>query len=67
MDRETFRKYGHAIVDWIAEYMDQVEEYPVLAQVEPGDIADQLPKAAPEEPEDMDAIFNDFKQILFSK
>lgn len=64
MDRETFRKYGHAIVDWIADYMDHIEEYPVLAQVKPGDIVDRLPETPPEEPEDMGAIFNDFKQIL---
>ena len=64
MDRKTFRKYGHAIVDWIADYMDHIEKYPVLAQVEPGEIADRLPKAPPEEPEEMEAIFNDFKGIV---
>ncbi len=64
MDGETFREYGHAIVDWIAEYMETVEEYPVLAKVEPGEIAAQLPRTPPEEPEEMDAIFADFKQIL---
>jgi aromatic-L-amino-acid decarboxylase len=44
--------------------MDHIEEYPVLAQVKPGDIADRLPETPPEEPEDMGEIFNDFKQIL---
>lgn len=63
-DSKTLRKYGHTIVDWIADYMDHIEEYPVLAQVEPGQIKDQLPPAPPEECEDMDAIFDDFKQIL---
>ena len=64
MDREEFRKYGYAIVDWIAEYMDNIEEYPVVAQVEPGEIARQIPETPPDEPEDMEAIFGDFKQIL---
>ena len=64
MDRKTFRKYGHAIVDWIADYMDHIEEYPVLSQVEPGEIADRLPERPPEEPEEMETIFNDFKGIL---
>jgi len=64
MDSNTFRQYGHTIVDWIADYMDHIEEYPVLAQVEPGQIKDQLPATPPEECEDMDAIFDDFKQIL---
>jgi aromatic-L-amino-acid decarboxylase len=63
-DSNTFRKYGHTIVDWIADYMDHIEEYPVLSQVQPGEIKDQLPPTAPEESEDMEAIFDDFKQIL---
>ena len=64
MDTETFRKHGHVIVDWIADYMDHIEEYPVLAQVEPGEIADRLPGLPPEEPEEMEAIFEDFKRII---
>ncbi len=64
MDRTTFRNYGHAIVDWIADYMDHIDDYPVLAQVEPGEIADQLTETPPEEPEEMEAIFNDFKRII---
>jgi len=64
MDPGTFRRNGHAIVDWIADYMDHIEEYPVLAQVEPGEIADRLPKTPPVESEEMEVIFNDFKRIL---
>ena len=64
MDRKSFRKYGHAMVDWIADYMEHIDEYAVLAQVGPGEIADSLPKRPPEEPEEMEAIFNDFKGIL---
>lgn len=64
MDTKRFRKHGHVIVDWIADYMEHIEEYPVLAQVEPGEIADRLPGSPPEEPEDMEAIFNDFKHIV---
>jgi aromatic-L-amino-acid decarboxylase len=64
MDGAIFRKYGYAIVDWIAEYMDHIEEYPVLSQVEPGEISDKLPKAPPREPEEMEAILEDFKRII---
>jgi aromatic-L-amino-acid decarboxylase len=64
MDRETFRKHGHAIVDWVADYMDHIEEYPVLTQVQPGQIKDQLPMTPPVEPEPMEAIFEDFKQLI---
>lgn len=64
MDTKTFRKHGHVIVDWIADYMDHIEEYPVLAQVKPGEIADRLSDTAPLESEEMEAILNDFKRIL---
>jgi len=64
MDHETFRKHGYAIVDWIADYMDHIEEYPVLAQVEPGEIRERLPQKPPEKSEEMEAILDDFRKIL---
>jgi aromatic-L-amino-acid decarboxylase len=64
MDREDFRKYGHEIVDWIADFMENIEEYPVLAQVEPGEIKAQLPQSPPEECEEMKTIIEDFKKII---
>jgi len=64
MDKETFLKHGHAFVDWIGQYMDHIEDFPVMAQVAPGQIAGQLPQAPPGEPEEMETIFNDFKEII---
>jgi aromatic-L-amino-acid decarboxylase len=64
MVSQTFRKCGHTIVDWIADYMDDIEEYPVLAQVEPGEIRDKLPQTPPEESEEMGVVFDDFKRII---
>jgi aromatic-L-amino-acid decarboxylase len=64
MDKHTFRKYGHEIVDWIADYMDHVEEYPVLSQVKPGEILSSLPQSPPHEPEGMDRILHDFSHII---
>ncbi|MBI3949011.1 MAG: amino acid decarboxylase [Acidobacteria bacterium] len=64
MDPETFRAYGHQVIDWIAEYLKHPERYPVLAQVEPGEIRRQLPERPPEEPESMDAILKDVEQII---
>ncbi len=64
MDSKTFREYGHRIVDWIAEYMDHIEEYPVLAQVEPDAIKNQLPRQPPPDPERMEDILTDFEQII---
>lgn len=64
MDTESFRKHAHELVDWMADYLENIEEYPVLPQVKPGDILKQLPKKAPEKPEDFDQVFKDFKQII---
>lgn len=64
MESTEFRKQAHALVDWMADYFEQVEDYPVLPQVKPGDILKQLPTQAPEKGESFDAIFKDFKSII---
>ncbi len=64
MDAESFRRYGYQVVDWIAEYLNDVERYPVLAQVEPGDIKAQLPAHPPDQPESMARILEDFEQVI---
>jgi aromatic-L-amino-acid decarboxylase len=64
MDTQTFKDYGHRFVDWIADFYDNIESYPVLSQVEPGDIKKQLSGIPPAQGEDMDKIFDDFKRII---
>lgn len=64
MDRETFRRYGYELIDWLADYMDTVEDYPVRSSVEPGTIREQLPQEAPLTGESMDSLFQDFKDII---
>lgn len=64
MDPEVFRTYGHRIIDWIADYLAHPDCYPVLAQVEPGQIRRQLPQAPPHEAESMEAILSDLEHII---
>jgi aromatic-L-amino-acid decarboxylase len=64
MDTEQFRKHGHLMVDWIAEFMDKIEEYPVNPDVKPGDIKAKLPKNAPKTGEKMEEIFKDFQNVI---
>lgn len=64
MDSAEFRRVGHQIIDWIADYMDDVESWPIRPRVKPGEIMDKLPEAAPEVPESMDDILRDFQDIV---
>ncbi len=64
MTTEEFKKHAHEFVDWMAEYFESVEEYPVKAQVKPGEIYRKLQAEAPGEPESMEQIFDDFKQYI---
>jgi aromatic-L-amino-acid/L-tryptophan decarboxylase len=61
---EDFRRAGHATVDWIAEYLSNVSDMPVLAQTKPGDLLDALPESAPEKGEPFDAILRDFDRLV---
>jgi aromatic-L-amino-acid decarboxylase len=61
---EEFRKAGHELVDWIARYLEGIEQYPVLSQVAPGDIRAKLPATAPLEGESFDAIMRDVDSII---
>ena len=38
MDKDDFRRFGHELIDWIADYFERIEDLPVLAQIEPGDL-----------------------------
>ncbi|MCA9296404.1 MAG: aspartate aminotransferase family protein, partial [Phycisphaerales bacterium] len=64
MSSEDFRRYGHAVVDWIASYLDTVESRPVLSRVKPGEIARSLPDAAPAIGESMDDILADVDRLI---
>lgn len=64
MDRDTFRQFGYQFVDWVAEYFEDVEKYPVVSGVKPGDIKAMLPLNPPVQPEPMENIFSDFKKII---
>ncbi len=59
MTPEEFRRYGHAVVDWIAAYFEHVEQYPVLSQVAPGEIRAALPPAPPQRGEPFERILAD--------
>ncbi len=64
MPVSEFRKQGKKMVDLIADYLENVEKYPVLSQVKPGEIRAQLPTSAPDEGEPFEAMMKDVDQII---
>ncbi|KAM6555147.1 hypothetical protein CsatB_015909 [Cannabis sativa] len=61
---EEFRKQAHQVVDFIANYYTQIESYPVLSQVKPGDIRNQLPNTAPSQSEPLQSILKDITNVI---
>jgi aromatic-L-amino-acid/L-tryptophan decarboxylase len=59
-----FRRDGAAALDWVADYLERVREYPVLAQVQPGDVRAALPASPPEEGEPFEELLRDLDGIL---
>jgi aromatic-L-amino-acid decarboxylase len=64
MDAEEYRRRGHEMVDWVADYLANVEDYPVNSTVEPGAIREALPARAPEDPEPFEDVMRDLNDII---
>ncbi len=64
MDLKEFRRHAHDLVDWMADYLENVRDYPPKSQVNPGDILRELPDDPPENGEPFEQIFADFEQII---
>jgi aromatic-L-amino-acid/L-tryptophan decarboxylase len=59
-----FREWGHRLIDWVADYLEAPERYPVLSSVRPNEILNALPSSGPETGEPMDRIFADFERLI---
>jgi aromatic-L-amino-acid decarboxylase len=64
MSAEEFRRHGHEVIDWIADYFSHAERYPVLAQIEPGQLRSQLPASPPSKGEPMSEILADVDRFV---
>lgn len=64
MPSDEFRRYGYEVVDWIANYFENIEELPVLSQIQPDWLKDNLPSSAPEAGEDFGAILSDVDKLI---
>jgi aromatic-L-amino-acid decarboxylase len=59
-----FREWGHRLIDWVADYLDSPERYPVLPTVRPNEIVESLPRTGPATGEPMNRIFADFEKLI---
>src|SRR5579863_7331005 len=64
MTPDEFRRHGHAVVDWIADYQSRVESFPVLSQAKPGQIRASLPAHPPAQCEPFDALLKDVGRLI---
>ncbi|HEX8249983.1 MAG TPA: pyridoxal-dependent decarboxylase [Pyrinomonadaceae bacterium] len=64
MPKEDFRRFGHEIVDWIADYFERLEDFPVLSQNQPNDLKNALPPSAPRQGEDFAEILKDVENLI---
>ena len=64
MTPDEFRRHGHAVVDWIADYHSRIESFPVLSQVKPGEIRASLPASPPATGEAFDSILSDVEKLI---
>ena len=64
MTPDEFRNHGKALIDWIADYYENIEQYPVLARVAPGEVRAALPDAPPQTGESFTAMMADVERII---
>ncbi|HBV25603.1 MAG TPA: aspartate aminotransferase family protein, partial [Acidimicrobiaceae bacterium] len=64
LSSEEFRKHGHALIDWIANYWDRIEDLPVESSVSPGSVRDLLPPEAPQKGEPFADLIRDLDEIV---
>ncbi|CAB4365366.1 MAG: aspartate aminotransferase family protein [Actinobacteria bacterium] len=64
MTPDDFRQHGHALIDWIADYLEGVEQYPVASQVQPGDIRASLPEHPPTAAEPFADVLADLDRVV---
>ncbi len=64
MPADDFRHYGYQVVDWIADYFEHIGELPVLSQIEPNWLKENIPESAPEKGEDFGLVLKDVDRLI---
>ena len=61
---DDFRRQARRVLQWIADYLERPERFPVVPRVAPGDIAATIPDEPPDEPESLDVVLDDFERLI---
>lgn len=64
MDTVEFRRRGKEMVDYIADYLENIEQRPVYPDLEPGYLRSLIPSEAPEDSDDYDDIIKDVERVI---
>src|SRR4051794_22523457 len=64
MNSDEFRRFGHRLIDWIADYREKVDQRPVMSGAKPGAVRRELPDAPPERPEPFDDVIADLERVI---
>ena len=64
MDTAEFRHRGKEMVDYVADYLENIEQRPVYPDLEPGYLRSLIPTEAPEDPESYDEIMKDVERVI---
>ncbi|HVF39034.1 MAG TPA: pyridoxal-dependent decarboxylase, partial [Gemmatimonadaceae bacterium] len=64
MSSAEFREHGHAVIDWIADYLERPDQWPVHPQLSPGQLLESLPKSPPVKGERMEVLLSDFQKLI---
>jgi aromatic-L-amino-acid decarboxylase len=64
MTPEEFRRIGHTLIDWIADYRAGVADRPVMARTAPGEVKGRFPATPPVEPDHLETLFRDMEEII---
>lgn len=64
MTPDQFRTEGKKVIDWIADYYENIEKFPILSQVKPGEIKESLPLSAPQTGEPFDRMMHDVDKVI---
>src|SRR5688500_413918 len=64
MPLDEFRRHGHALVDWVTDYLATVEQRPIHPAVSPGEVRAGLPARPPEQPEPFEDVLADLDRVI---